>query len=132
MKKTSASVIALLLATTKAVKLNKVPGYETVDDEAEGVHVLDLGMHTMSNSPKSFPEMAFPNIRTAFYLQTDVEEGEFHYDQQNQLYRKKTDPVSPENYDPWVYEISKKNMGNFPQWHWEKKQAEVQTGRNQE
>jgi hypothetical protein len=31
--------------------------------------------------------------------------------------KAKVDPISPENYDPWVYKISKENMGNFPQWH---------------
>ena len=56
MKRTSASVLALLFASSKAIKLNKVPGYEAVDDEAEGVHVLDIGMHYMTNDPKHFPE----------------------------------------------------------------------------
>jgi hypothetical protein len=31
--------------------------------------------------------------------------------------KTKVDPISPENYDPWVYKMSKENMGNFPQWH---------------
>ena len=31
--------------------------------------------------------------------------------------KSKVDPISPENYDPWVYKVSKENMGNFPQWH---------------
>jgi hypothetical protein len=31
--------------------------------------------------------------------------------------KSKVDPISPENYDPWVYKMSKENMGNFPQWH---------------
>jgi hypothetical protein len=31
----------------------------------------------------------------------------------------KIDPISPENYDPWVYKTSKENMGNFPQWHFD-------------
>jgi hypothetical protein len=30
----------------------------------------------------------------------------------------KADPISPENYDPWVYEVSKDNMEAFPNWHW--------------
>ena len=68
MKRTSAAVLALLFSSSKAVKLrDSVEGYEAVSPEAEGVHVLDLGMHTMSNSPKDAPEWAFPNIRTAFY-----------------------------------------------------------------
>jgi len=29
----------------------------------------------------------------------------------------KADPISPENYDDWVYKFSKENMGTFPQWH---------------
>lgn len=33
--------------------------------------------------------------------------------------KKKTDPITPENYDPWVYKFSKDNMGNFPQWHFD-------------
>ena len=46
-------------------------------------------MHTMSNSPKDFPAMAFPNIRTAFYVQTDVEEGDkVYFDKQNGVWRK--------------------------------------------
>lgn len=59
MKKTSAAVLALLFATSKAVKLGKVEGYEAVSDEAEGVHVLDIGMPTMSNDSKGFA--GFPN-----------------------------------------------------------------------
>lgn len=64
-------MLALLFATSKAVKLGKVEGYEAVSDEAEGVHVLDIGMPTMTNHPKDFPEQAFPNIRTAFYAETE-------------------------------------------------------------
>jgi hypothetical protein len=33
--------------------------------------------------------------------------------------RTKIDPITPENYDPWVYKFSKDNMGNFPQWHFD-------------
>ena len=29
---------------------------------------------------------------------------------------KKVDPISPENYDPWVYKFSKENMPPYPQW----------------
>lgn len=36
----------------------------------------------------------------------------------------KIDPISPENYDPWVYKTSKDNMGNFPQWHFDNNIAE--------
>jgi hypothetical protein len=84
MKKTSASVLALLFATSKAVRINKVEGWEPVDDGAEKVHVLDLGMKTMSNSPKDAPEWAFPDTRTAFYSQTGAE---IVYDNQNGLWR---------------------------------------------
>lgn len=82
MKKTSASVLALLFASSKAVKLNgdKVPGWDSVEDGAEKVHVLDIGMATMSNSPIGFPEQAFPNIRTAFYAQID-DDVNVEYDQ---------------------------------------------------
>jgi hypothetical protein len=83
MRKTSTAVLALLFATCEAVKVNKVEGYESVDNGAEGVHVLDLGMHTMSNSPADAGEFAFPNIRTAFYAQT----GSQFYDDKNQLWR---------------------------------------------
>jgi len=48
--KTSAAVLSLLFASTKAVKVSKVEGYEAVDNEAEGVHVLDIGANTMSNT----------------------------------------------------------------------------------
>jgi hypothetical protein len=27
------------------------------------------------------------------------------------------DPISPENYDDWVYQFSKDNVGVFPLWH---------------
>lgn len=50
MRKTSAAVLSLLFASTKAVKVSKVEGYEAVDNEAEGVHVLDIGANTMSNT----------------------------------------------------------------------------------
>jgi hypothetical protein len=83
MRKTSAAVLALLFASSKAVKVGKVEGYEPVDDGAEKVHVLDLGMHTMSNSPSDAGEFAFPNIRTAFYAQT----GSQFYDDKNKLWR---------------------------------------------
>ena len=176
MKRTSATVLALLFASTKAVNLNGVPGYEAVDDQAEGVHVLDIGANTMSNNGKALDGeavMDFPGpIRTAFYSQTG---SELVYDNANGLWRSlaqkhhkhhkageydtaavsesskgtevfehalnatdgipddrsrshapafvqkkaKVDPISPENYDPWVYKFSKENMGNFPQWHWD-------------
>jgi len=29
---------------------------------------------------------------------------------------KKVDPISPENYDPWVYNFSNENMPPYPQW----------------
>jgi len=29
----------------------------------------------------------------------------------------KADPISPENYDDWVYQFSKDNVGVFPVWH---------------
>ena len=96
MKKTSAAVLALLFSSSKAVKLRDgdggVPGYEAVSAEAEGVHVLDLGMHTMSNSPKDAPEFAFPNIRTAFYLQTG---SELEFDKQNGLWRQSLSQRAP-------------------------------------
>lgn len=38
--------------------------------------------------------------------------------------KHKIDPISPENYDPWVYKFSKDNMGNFPQWHFDNNIAE--------
>lgn len=89
MKRTSPFVLSLLFASATAVKLSGdetsgVPGYEAVNNEAEGVHVLDIGMNTMSNSPKDFPESAFPNIRTAFYAQTGAAPT---YDEQNGLWR---------------------------------------------
>ena len=56
MRKTSAAVLSLLFASCEAVKLEKVDGYEAVDDGAEKVHVLDIGMNTMSNSPTNYPE----------------------------------------------------------------------------
>ena len=169
MKRTSASVLALLFASSKAIKLNKVEGYEAVDDGAEKVHVLDQGMNTMSNTPfANYPAdavshdgaFAFPNIRTAYYAQLG---DNVEYDGENGLWRqnlvqrhrrddghgvtavrgppegqigdnvyehamnatdgipgdrskqlgpsfiqrkKKVDPISPENYDPWVYKYS--------------------------
>ena len=30
--------------------------------------------------------------------------------------RKKVDPISPEDYDPWVYKFSRDNMPPYPQW----------------
>ena len=30
--------------------------------------------------------------------------------------KKKVAPISPENYDPWVYKFSKENMPPYPQW----------------
>ena len=85
MKRTSAAVLALLFASTKAINVKKVEGYEAVDDGAEGVHVLDIGANTMSNSPGDFPVMAFPGpIRTAFYAQT----GAQFYDEKNGLWRQ--------------------------------------------
>lgn len=30
--------------------------------------------------------------------------------------KKKVDPISPENYDPWVYKTSWENMPPYPQW----------------
>ena len=86
MKRTSAAVIALLFASTKAVKIQKVEGYESVSDEAERVHVLDIGANTMSNSPKSHPVMAFPSIRTAFYAQTG-DDLAYDFDEKNGLWR---------------------------------------------
>jgi len=158
-------VLALLFASTKAVNVSKVEGWEAVDDEAEGVHVPDIGANTYSNS--GHPVFDFPGpIRTAFYAQT----GAQVYDQKNGLWRqslaqddpkdaptavagppegqigdtvyehamdatsgipwdrsnskapslaernKKVDPISPENYDPWVYKFSNENMPPYPQW----------------
>lgn len=31
--------------------------------------------------------------------------------------KKKVDPISPENMDPWVYKTSWENMPPYPQWH---------------
>jgi hypothetical protein len=61
--------LALLFASSKAINVHKVEGYEAVDNEAEGVHVLDIGANTMSNSPAEYESvMDFPGpIRTAFY-----------------------------------------------------------------
>ena len=75
MRKTSAAGLSLLFASCNAVKLEKVEGYEAVDDQAEGVHVLDIGANTMSNSPDQYESvMDFPGpIRTAFYAQTGSE-----------------------------------------------------------
>ena len=79
MKKTSPIVLAWLFASCEAVKLtgnSDVDGWKDVSDEAEKVHVLDLGMNTMSNgphgtaAPATVGEFAFPNIRTAYYAQT--------------------------------------------------------------
>lgn len=168
MRKTSAAVLALLFASSKAINVKKVEGYEAVSDEAEGVHVLDIGANTMTNNPSQFPEMGFPGpLRTAYYTQL----GESSYDQKNGLWRqaivqlekkpdeptavrgppegqigdavydhamdatsgipwdrsksmapsfvekdKKVDPISPENYDPWVYKFSNENMPPYPQW----------------
>lgn len=68
MRKTSAAVLALLFASSKAINVKKVEGYEAVSDEAEGVHVLDIGANTMTNNPSQFPEMGFPGpLRTAYY-----------------------------------------------------------------
>jgi len=30
--------------------------------------------------------------------------------------KRKVDPISPENYDPWVYKFSNENMPPYPQW----------------
>jgi hypothetical protein len=78
-------VLALLFASSKAMKLNKVEGWESVDDGAEKVHVLDIGMPTMTNNPKDFPEQGFPGIRTAFYSQTGEE---ISYDKENGIWRQ--------------------------------------------
>lgn len=69
MKRTSLTVLALLFANSKAMRVSKAAdGMDNaVADEPEKIHVLDLGMRTMANDPKEFPEQAFPNIRTAFY-----------------------------------------------------------------
>ena len=31
--------------------------------------------------------------------------------------KNKVDPISPENYDPWVYNVTKENIWPFPQTH---------------
>lgn len=80
MKRTSAAVISLLLSTSCAVKISKAPGYDSVSDEAEKVHVLDIGQQPLSNDQT----WAFPGVRTAFYAQ---KEGPRFYDQQNGLWR---------------------------------------------
>ena len=37
--------------------------------------------------------------------------------QQGVPQKKKADPISPENMDPWVYRYSKENLGPFPLTH---------------
>ena len=69
MRKTSAAVLSLLFASAEAINVRKVEGYEAVDNDSEGVHVLDIGANTMSNSADKFESvMDFPGpFRSAFY-----------------------------------------------------------------
>ena len=36
-----------------------------------------------------------------------------------------TDPIGASHYDPWVYETSKENMGNFPLYHVQKGRKDI-------
>jgi hypothetical protein len=105
----------------------------------EGVHTLaPIPQMTTANGPSEF---AYPNQRTTFYAQGPLAEPEgvhtldpkiarthtTFYDKQNGLWRgqeltdktqkNKIDPISPTNYDPWVYETSKEGMPSQRQWH---------------
>ena len=111
------------------------PGYETVSDEAEKVSVLqtpNAGYRTtfymgkgskMVNLNQADPPAQEPVVpagpEKVSVLETPI--ASTHTTFYNQLKadpkKKKVDPISPENYDPWVYKFSKENMGNFPNTH---------------
>lgn len=55
----------------------------------------------------NFPQWHFDNNIKKSGLNSQAQKHHHH----------KIDPISPENYDPWVYKFSKENMGTFPLWH---------------
>ena len=99
-------MLALLFASSQAVKLQS--GEETqrhkrefptaVAEDHLGTSVYDQSMDATTGIANSREHSLGP----AFSQR-----------------RHKIDPISPENYDPWVYKVSKDNMGNFPQWHFD-------------
>ena len=118
MKRTSASVLALLFASSKAVKLNN--GVENFYDAENGL--WRQSMVQFKDDPtavKTPPEGMIGD--TVYEHAMNATEGipgnRDHSLGPKSLAQKKVDPISPENYDPWVYKFSKEQMGAHPQWH---------------
>ena len=105
------------------------PGYETVDDQAEKVSVLQTPnagyrttfygqLHQLNKQgdPEPATTVVAAGPEKVSVLETPI--AGTHTTFYNQMkHKKKTDPVSPEGMDKWVYQISKENSGNFPNTH---------------
>lgn len=105
------------------------PGYETVDDQAEKLSVLQTPnagyrttfygqLHQLNKQgdPEPATTVVAAGPEKVSVLETPI--AGTHTTFYNQMkHKKKTDPVSPENMDKWVYQISKEASGNFPNTH---------------
>lgn len=123
-------ILALFLGTISAVRF--ASGASGDEDLGEDITMKGKPFHYLQGAPTAVAPEAKTGAQSSAQAATAVKspcnpgeivgpDGNCYFEGEAvQLRRQQmaqTDPISSTNYDPWVYETSKDNMGNFPAWH---------------
>lgn len=113
MKQTSTIVLGLLLGTSKAISTQYKPVYDGSKVAGDDYSVTAVRGPPTASIGDSVYDAAMsatsgiPDDRSKSHAPSSLVQLEK---------RSKVDPISPENYDPWVYRFSRENMPPYPQW----------------